>query len=117
MVAHYDQLVGLRYHIRELVLGIEVVLQSVYLTRTQATYSEAFYNFKRSQVRAKTLKELSRRLVCLSVFMEAIVPYLQEKLEQKDAMWSRWLVRSAKLLRFVYAFSFLVTNSRFFKPY
>lgn len=48
MVTHYDRLVPLRYHTREIVLAIEVFIQTFYLVKSKATYAEAFYNLKRS---------------------------------------------------------------------
>lgn len=84
MVAHYDRLIPIRYHTREIVLAFEVVLQTVYLSRSKATYAEAFYTLKRSYVsKEKGLKELSKRLIFVSVFVEAVMPYIKERLEAK----------------------------------
>ena len=118
MVSHYDRLVPLRYHTRELVLAIEVLLQGYYLSRKKATYSEAFYQLKRSYVtRSNDLKELTRGLVAASVFMEAVVPYLKERLEQKKTKAAKVLVRLISLLKFLWIFRYLVSDVRYFKPY
>lgn len=118
MVAHYDRLIPLRYHTREIVLGLEVLLQTYYLKSKQATYSEAFYNLKRSKLASNgSLKELSANLIVLSVFMESVLPYLKEKLEQKDNLAAKAIVKVSNLLRFFYLFKYLVTDVRFFKPY
>jgi hypothetical protein len=117
MVTHYDRLIPLRYHTREIVLGIEVCVQTLYLRRSSATYAEAFYSLKRSYVGKSGIKELSKRLVFASVFMEAVMPYIRDKLEKRDTKVTRLLIRLANLLMFIYAFRYLVTQSRFFKPY
>ena len=81
--SHYERLVPLRYHTDEVVFGLELCLQSFYLLRKQATYAEAFYNFKRSKVHqaSGTLKPLSRLDILVSVFFETILPFIRIKLE------------------------------------
>ena len=48
--SHYDRMIPLRYYTQEIVFVVEFGLQSFYLLKNQATYSEAFYNFKRSKI-------------------------------------------------------------------
>ena len=117
MVTHYDSFVPFRYHTREIVLAIEICLQTVYLTKSKATYAETFYKLKRSYVGKNGLKELSTGLVIASVFMEAILPYIKGKLEQKESRIARLLVRIMNLLKFAFMMQYLVTDSLFFKPY
>lgn len=119
MVTHYDRLVPLRYHTREIVLGIEVLIQTFYLVRSKATYSEAFYSLKRSfQTKKGGLKELSGGLIAVSVFMEAIMPYLREKMEQNErSLVFKIFVRVMSVVKFAYQFAYLLTEISYFKPY
>lgn len=98
---------------------LEVMLQTVYLTRSGCTYSEAFYTLKRSYVCQKNgLQELGKKLILVSVFVEAVLPYFKEKLEEKSGFVAKWTVRIINCMKFVYALQYLTQqNSRYYKPY
>jgi accessory gene regulator protein AgrB len=86
------------------VLGIEVLIQTFYLVRHKATYAEAFYSLKRSyQSKTGGLKELSRGLILVSVLMEAVMPYLREKMEQNErSLLLKIFVRVMSVVKFAY---------------
>ena len=77
---HYDRLTFLRYHIKDVVFGIEIALQSFYLSRNNATYSEGLYGFKRSKITQSSIKVLGKLDIAISLLFESILPYLNAKL-------------------------------------
>jgi len=58
------------------------MIQSFYLIRKKATYSEFFFGFRRSVADQKTriLKPLERYHVVLTLIFECIMPYLKHKI-------------------------------------
>jgi hypothetical protein len=85
LTSHYDILVRLRYHTHEVVLVIELLVQSFYLWRKKATYSEFFFGFRRSVAdpATKSLKPLAAKHIGLSLVFEVLLPYLKHYLEHK----------------------------------
>lgn len=77
--SHYDSLIGFRYYTHEIVLLIELAVQSFYLSRKKATYSEFFFGFKRSGIEGRTIKPLGKWLIGVSLVCEVILPYLKHK--------------------------------------
>ena len=77
--SHYERLIPFRYYTDEAVFAVEFCLQAFYLTRKQATYSEAFYSFKRSKVQSGTLAALGKLDILISLLFETILPYLKTK--------------------------------------
>lgn len=116
---HSDRLIHLRYHVREVVLAIEIALTSFYLIRKQATYAEAFYGFKRSTIsHTQQLSVLSKRIIALSVFFEAVWPYLKDKFRKHDSRLVRLVLKALRILKFWQAFLYL-TNEKclYYQPY
>jgi hypothetical protein len=119
---HYDGLTPYRYYTHEIVLAVELLVQSYYLLRKKATYSEYFFGFRRSVASGKTLKQLSAIHVALSLFFEVILPYLKYRLTTREdsraKTWAERLGHICELALFGYQFRYLVDEkSRFFKPY
>ena len=111
--SHYDRLTFLRYHIQDIVFGIEVVIQTYYLTQKHSTYSEGLYGFKRSKLASRagaTVREFSKFDVAVSLLIETVCPYLLKKLQSvlyqqsidaapdQQSRKQRWLRRLLKLL-------------------
>jgi hypothetical protein len=85
LTSHYDIFVRLRYYTHEVVLVIELFVQSFYLWRKKATYSEFFFGFRRSVAdpATKSLKPLAAKHIGLSLVFEVLLPYLKHYLEHK----------------------------------
>ena len=139
---HYDRLIFLRYHISDVVFGIEIALQSYYLSRNNATYSEGLYNFKRSKIALSksSIKVMGKLDIAISLLFESILPYLNAKLKDyfyknqemvntdSNSTKQKWLRRLKRvldvlekvssILNFVYKFRYLVDKEwTFYKPY
>ena len=82
--SHYDRLIPLRYRINDLVFGIEIALQSYYLAKNNATYSEGLYGFKRSRVAfsKSSIKVMGKVDIVICLFFESILPYFKAKLAE-----------------------------------
>lgn len=85
LTSHYDTIVRFRYHTHEIVLILELLVQSFYLWRKKATYSEFFFGFRRSiaDEKTKSLRPLEKKHIILSLLFEVILPYLKHKIDQK----------------------------------
>ena len=82
--SHYDRLTFLRNHIQDIVFGIELAIQSYYLTQKHSTYSEGVYGFKRSRLASRSgaqVREFRRLDIAISLLAETVCPYLLKKLE------------------------------------
>ena len=87
--AHYTRLTPIRYYQSEAYLLFDLILQGFYLHRSGSTYSESFFNFKRSKItkdekgKAKYLGTLSRRDKAVTLFFECVLPYIRDKLNSR----------------------------------
>jgi len=109
---HYDTLTRFRYYTHEIVLAVELLVQTYYLVRKKATYSEYFFGFRRSVASGNTLKSLGAVHVILSLFFEVILPYLKYKLIQSTEGRLKKVIERigyiCELALFGYQFRYLV---------
>ncbi|TNV76516.1 hypothetical protein FGO68_gene4639 [Halteria grandinella] len=128
--SHYDALTSLRYYTHEIALVFELLIQSFYLLRKQATYSEFFFGFKRSVRDGQFLKTLGYKQVLVSLICEVLLPYLKHRLLKAFEPGEK-LEKYVKLRKFIkitcymvemslfsYQFRYLVdSKAQYFKPY
>jgi hypothetical protein len=122
--SHYDSLIKFRYFTNEIVLVCELLIQSFYLWRKKATYSEFFFGFRRSVADQKTriLTPLRNWHIVLTLVFECLMPYLKHKLT-KAFEENEWLkakkgvkrifdviVYASEMSLFVYQFRYLVNS-------
>jgi Pex2 / Pex12 amino terminal region len=77
--SHYDSLIKFRYYNSEIVLALEVLVQLYYLKFKNSTYSEYFFNFKRSGFDKANhrFQMLPKYSLAIMIFFETILPYLK----------------------------------------
>ena len=112
--SHYDSLIKFRYFTHEIVLLAELLIQSFYLIRKKATYSEYFFGFRRSVIdpNTRSLKPLTKLHIVFSLFFEVVLPYLKHKVNQAFEE-QEWLKERTTLKKVFKCLSYLSETSLF----